>query len=191
MGAREYAAIAGPDGLAARPGAAEVQALIAQRVMALPSFARSGGPYPGIGGKGRISGPRPRSPEARAALATLYVALMASVGLDLLEVHGRIIVDGQLADHPLFAALLAALRPGQPVAVSTEPNGRALGAALLVGWAERSTPASLDLRPVEPAAIRGLDTYAAAWRAAVDAIERDPSRVVRASARRRAAGPPA
>ncbi len=191
VGAREYAAIAGPEGLAARPTAAGVQTLIAGRAMALPSFARSGGPYPGIGGKGRISGPRPRSPEARAALATLYVALMASVGLDLLEARGQVIVDGSFAANPLFAALLAALRPGQPVAVSTEPNGRAQGAALLVGWAERTRPAKLDLRPVAPAAIRGLETYAAAWRAAVDAIERVPARALRASARPGAAGPPA
>ncbi len=191
VGAKEYAAIAGPDGLAARPGAAEVQALIADRVMALPSFARSGGPYPGIGGKGRISGPRPRSPEARAALATLYVALMASVGLDLLEARGQIIVDGSFAEDPLFPGLLAALRAGQPVAASSEPYGRALGAASLVGWPDRRMPTEARLRPVEPLAVRGLETYAARWRAAVDAIERDPPRGVRASARRRAAGPPA
>ena len=188
---REYAAIAGPDASAARPTVVDVEALVAERVMALPSFARSGGPYPGIGGKGRISGPRPRSPGARAALASLYLALMASAGLDLLEARSQVIVDGSFADDPLFAALLAALRPGQPVAVSTEPNGRAQGAALLVGWAQRRTPVKLGLRPVEPAAIRGLQTYAAAWRTAVDAIERDPSIVVRASARRRAPAPPA
>ena len=189
VGGREYAAIAGPEGLAARPAAAEVQALIADQIMALPSFARSGGPYPGIGGKGRISGPRPRSPEARAALATLYVALMASVGLDLLDCRSQVIVDGSFADDPLFTALLAALRPGQPVAVSTEPNGRALGAALLVGWPDRRTPSRLSLRRVEPSAIGGLEAYAAAWRAAVDAIERAPARALRASARPRAAGP--
>ncbi len=191
VGGGERAAIAGPRGLAARPSAAAIEALIAARVMALPSFARSGGPYPGTGGKGRISGPKPRSPEARAALASLYVALMASVGLDLLEARGQVIVDGSFADDPLFAALLAALRPGQPVAVSREPDGRARGAALLVGWAERRTPAKLDLWPVEPAAIRGLEAYASDWRAAVDAIERDPPPALRASARPGAAGPPA
>ncbi len=188
IGGQEHAAIAGPQGLAARPTAAAVEALVAARVMALPSFARSGGPYPGTGGKGRISGPRPRSPEARAALASLYVALMASVGLDLLEARGLIIVDGSFAADPLFPALLAALRPGQPVAVATEPNGRAQGAALLVGWTARRTPARLGLRPVAPAVIRGLERYALDWRAAVDAIERDPARALRASARRRAAG---
>jgi sugar (pentulose or hexulose) kinase len=191
VGGQEYAAIAGPEGAAARPTRAEVEALIAAGVMALPSFAPSGGPYPGTGGKGRISGPPPRSPAARAALASLYVALMASVGLDLLESRSQVIVDGSFADEPLFATLLAALRPGQPVAVSTEPNGRAQGAALLVGWAERRTPAKLGLRPVEPAATRGLEAYARDWRAAVDAIGRDPALAVRASARRRAPAPPA
>jgi L-fuculokinase len=172
MGGREYAVIAGSEARAARPTVADVEALIERRVMALPSFARSGGPYPGTAGKGRISGSRPRSPEARAALASLYVALMASVGLDLLDARGRVIIDGSFADDPLFAALLAALRPGQPVAVSTEPNGRALSAALLVGWAARQTPIKLALRPVEPAAISGLAAYAADWRAAAEAIQR-------------------
>lgn len=170
VGGEEYAAIAGPGGLAARPTVADVEALIGRRVMALPSFARSGGPYPGAGGKGRISGRRPRSPEARAALATLYVALMASVGLDLLDARGQVIVDGSFADQPLFTALLAALRRGQPVMVATEPNGRALGAALLVGWAERRTPIKVALRAIEPPAIPGLAAYAADWRATADAI---------------------
>ena len=47
------------------------------------------------------------------------------------------------------------------------------GAALLAGWAERSGPVPLALRPVEPAAIAGLASYAADWRAAADAIARD------------------
>ena len=34
--------------------------------MALPSFTRSGGPFPGTGGKGRIVGPRPDDARASA-----------------------------------------------------------------------------------------------------------------------------
>jgi hypothetical protein len=65
------------------------------------------------------------------------------------------------------------LRPDQPVLVSAERAGPALGAALLVGWTERTAPAPLPLRPVPPAAIPGLATYALDWRAAVEAIARD------------------
>ncbi len=172
VGGEEHAAIAGAEARAARPTVADVGALIAEGVVALPSFARTGGPFPAAGGKGRIKGRPPRSPEARAALASLYVALMASVGLDLLDATSKVIVDGSFADDPLFAALLAALRPGQPVAVSTEPDGRALGAALLAGWATRPTPADLALRAVAPPSIPGLAGYAAAWRAAAEAIQR-------------------
>ena len=170
MGGRESALIAAPEAAAVSPTAAEVQVLIAQGTMALPSFTRSGGPFPGTGGKGRISGPRPGSARERAALACLYVALMASVGLDLVQARAQVIVDGSFARNPLFAALLAALRPDQPVLVSTERRaGTALGAALLVGWTERTAPAPLPLRSVAPAAIAGLATYALDWRAATDA----------------------
>jgi sugar (pentulose or hexulose) kinase len=173
MGGREYAQIAGADEPAPHPDESAVAALVARGVMALPSFTRSGGPFPGTGAKGRIVGAAPQSASERCALACLYVALMASVGLDLLESRGQVIVDGSFAETPLFTALLAALRPGQPVLVSTERNGTALGAALLVGWAERTAPAPLALRPVTPAAIPGLAAYAEDWRAAALAIERD------------------
>jgi sugar (pentulose or hexulose) kinase len=174
MGGRKYALIAGPEAAAVSPTAADLQALIAQGTMALPSFTRSGGPFPGTGGKGRISGPPPASARERAALACLYLALMASVGLDLVQARAQVIVDGSFARNFLFAALLAALRPDQPVLVSTERRaGTALGAALLVGWTERTAPAPLPLSPVAPAAIPGLATYALDWRAAVDAIARD------------------
>jgi L-fuculokinase len=175
MGGLEYAAIAGPEAApeAASPTAAEVEALVARGTMALPSFARSGGPFPGTGGKGRIAGPKPGSARERAALASLYIALLASVALDLLQARAQIIVDGRFADDPLFAPLLAALRPDQPLRLSTERAGNAPGAALLVGWAERTEPVPVALRAVEPAAIPGLESYAADWRAAVDAIARD------------------
>jgi sugar (pentulose or hexulose) kinase len=124
MGGREYAAIAGAGLGAAGAEVADVEALVAAGNMALPSFTASGGPLPGTGGKGRIVGPVPQSPRARAALASLYLALMASVCLDVLDSRGEVIIDGAFADHRLFAGLLAALRPGQPVAVSNERQAR-------------------------------------------------------------------
>jgi sugar (pentulose or hexulose) kinase len=170
MGGREYAVIAAEDGLRAAPETAAVARLIARGTMALPSFTDSGGPFPGTGGQGRVVGPAPGSADQRAALASLYVALMASVGLDLLASTGRVIVDGSFADNKLFAGLLAALRPGQPVAVSSEREGTALGAALLWGWAERTAPVQLALQDVAPLAVPGLDTYAADWRAAAEPV---------------------
>jgi sugar (pentulose or hexulose) kinase len=147
---------------------ADVEALVATGNMALPSFTASGGPLPGTGGKGRIVGPAPDSPRARAALASTYLALMASVCLDLLDSRGQVIIDGAFADHRLFAGLLAALRPGQPVAVSSERQGAAVGAALLWRWPERSAPAPLDLTRVVAPRLPGLAAYEHRWRSAAE-----------------------
>jgi sugar (pentulose or hexulose) kinase len=94
---------------------------------------------------------------------------MADVGLDLLGSCHRVIVDGGFADNRLFLGLLAALRPEQPVAVSPERAGTAVGAALLWGWAERSAPVRLELTPVPPLRVSGLADYARRWRAAAEA----------------------
>jgi L-fuculokinase len=171
MAGREYAAIAGTAGGAARPEAADIEALVAAGTMALPSFTRSGGPFPGTADKGQIVGAQPNDGRARAALASLYLALMASACLDLLRSHGQVIIDGAFADNRLFTGLLAALRPGQPVAVASERQGAALGAALLWGWSERTAPAPLDLTPVAAPRIVGLAAYERRWRTAAEAAE--------------------
>ena len=169
MGGREYALIAGPGCATARAEMADVEALIAAGTMALPSFTSGGGPFPGTSGKGRIVGAASGPGPARAALASLYLALMASACLDLLRSRGRVIVDGPFADDHLFTRLLAALRPGQPVAVSTQRHGAALGAALLWGWAERTGPVPVDLTPAPAPRIAGLAPYERRWRAAAEA----------------------
>ena len=80
----------------------------------------------------------------------------------------QVIIDGPFADDRLFAGLLAALRPDQPVAVSSERHGAALGAALLWGWTGRLSPASLDLTPVAPPRLPGLAGYERRWRSAAE-----------------------
>lgn len=163
MGGREFAALAGEDGLRAEASVDDVGRLVARETMALPSFPDSGGPFPGTGNRGRIAGPPPETARERAALASLYVALMASVDLELLASTERVIIDGSFADNPLFTGLLAALHPQQPVLVSKARDGTALGAAQLWRWPQR---AEIDLEPVAPARIDGLDRYALAWRRA-------------------------
>jgi sugar (pentulose or hexulose) kinase len=168
MGGREHALIAGHDH--ARPDIADVEALIAAGTVALPSFTDSGGPYPESGGRGLIAGPQPGSARARAALASLYVALMASASLDLLRSTNRLIVDGGFVDDPLLAPLLAALRPRQRVALSGQREGTAIGAALLWRWPEREGPVPLDLKEVAAPKVAGLAAYAARWREEAGAI---------------------
>ena len=170
MGGREYAEIAGPEGLKATPSPEDAAVLIERGTMALPSFSDSGGPFPGTGGRGRIVGPAPSGPNERAALASLYVALMIAVDLDLLESSGEVIVDGSFAGNPLFAGLLAALRPNQPIVVSDECDGTALGAASLWGWSKRGMGPKGPGRsqPVRALTVDGLEHYARAWRGRIE-----------------------
>jgi sugar (pentulose or hexulose) kinase len=95
---------------------------------------------------------------------------VTSVCLDLLRSRGQVIIDGTLAGDRLFAGLLAALLPGQTVAVSSEPQGVALGAALLWGWSARAAPAPLDLAPVPAPRLTGLAGYERRWRRAAAAV---------------------
>jgi sugar (pentulose or hexulose) kinase len=168
MGGREYALVAGTEGLAAAADATVVERLIARGTLALPSFTDSGGPVPGSGGRGRIVGPAPEAGAERAALASLYVALMTDLDLTLLASDDPVIIDGGLAHNRLYAGILAALRPNQPVATSIVDQGTAQGAALLWRWTERAAPVAIELAPIPPLPLPGLAAYAAAWRAAVE-----------------------
>ena len=162
MGGREWERIAGPEPAEATPG--DLAALVAGGTMALPGFADGDGLFPGRAGRGEIVGPAPAGPAGRAALATLYTALSCATALDLLEARGRVIVDGGVAANPLFAPLLAALRPGDRVETSTESDGSAIGAALL--WARNQGLAvpAVPLRPAAPLELPGLAAYAEWWK---------------------------
>ena len=162
MGGREWERIAGPD--PAEATAADLAALVAAGTMALPGFAEGDGLFPGRAGRGEITGPAPAGPAGRAALATLYTALSCATALDLLEARGRVIVDGGVAANPLFAPLLAALRPGDRVETSAESDGSAIGAALLWARNQGRAAAPVPLRPAAALTLPGLAAYAERWR---------------------------
>jgi len=142
-----------------------VQRLIARGTLALASFTDSGGPLPGTGGKGRILGPPVETPEERASIAALYCALMCDQSLNAIGSKARIIIDGPFAENPVFLAVLAALRPAQPVFASDLRDGTAAGAAVLALMQEegRLPQIALTLRAVTPAVLDGLDAYRAGW----------------------------
>ncbi len=160
MGGREFAAIAGP--AAAEATVEDLQAVIEAGLFALPSFADSGGPFSGR--KGRIIGALPDRPAARAALATLYVALVTDHLLDRLGVTGPLVVEGSFARNRAFGAVLQQLRPAQPVEHAGDQSGTARGAALLAVWpdgfAAAGAPASSAADRIE---IEGLARYRDAW----------------------------
>ncbi|HEY3890089.1 MAG TPA: carbohydrate kinase [Caulobacteraceae bacterium] len=156
MGGREYAAILGAD-LGATASLAAAAAVVEAGVRTRPAFV-GGGPFPGM--RGAVIG-APESPAQRAALASLHLALMSDVELDLVGVAGPIVIEGRFAGDPVFASALAALRPKS--AVHACPGGGdavALGAARLVWPALRPIA---PLRRIAPAPF-DLAAYARAWR---------------------------
>lgn len=158
MGGREFSVLAG-----AAPqvcAVADIARLVEQGTLALPCFAESGGPF--VGQAGRIVGPAPQTAQEHYALATLYCALMSDYCLDALGAGGPVTVEGSFTDNPHFASVLAALRPGQDVAVSQDASGTTCGGWMLHRWGGVPVMASTLARPIE---VGCLDAYRAQWRA--------------------------
>jgi L-fuculokinase len=161
MGGREFAVLAGE--APADPDEADVSAMVASGALALPAFSDQGGPF--AGRVGRIEGQAPATPRARAALATLYAALMTAHLLQRLEAPGDLIVEGGFTRSPAFAAVLARLMPGRRVVVAPMSAGAAAGVALLAHWGEPREPPRLD--PARAWTLPGLDAYRRRWEAAL------------------------
>jgi sugar (pentulose or hexulose) kinase len=161
MGGREYAVLAGD--MPADADEADVTAIIASGVLALPAFSDQGGPF--ASRKGVIEGEPPTTPKARAALATLYSALMTAHMLRRLEAPGDLIVEGGFARSPAFAAVLARLMAGRRVVVAPTSAGAAAGAAMLAHWDEPHPPPRLE--PAREWNLPGLEAYQDRWERAL------------------------
>lgn len=158
MGGREFEQISRQTGSDPQSGftEADLHQLIEAQVFALPDFSGGSGPFGG------------RNPECQAgarngtAVASLYCVLMLDYELELLQAKGDIIVEGVWLRNLLQCRLLAQLRPGQPVLLSSDETGTVTGAARLaldVGSSRQ------ELVAVEPTHIHGLDRYRSHWRA--------------------------
>jgi sugar (pentulose or hexulose) kinase len=154
MGGREYEAIAQGAG---EPTIDALIEVLTRGSIALPSFA-SAGPYSGR--TGQVEGADELGASQRAALATLYSALMTAQLIESLGTAGEIFVDGPLARNPLFASLLGACVPVGTVRTHTEGGGTRV-AAHLAGLPSAQAGA---LRNVTPLRIPGLLEYQANWR---------------------------
>jgi sugar (pentulose or hexulose) kinase len=159
MGGREYEAIAQSGD---EPTVDAVIEVLSQRAIALPSFA-SAGPY--AGRPGRLEGAESLQGAQRAALATVYSALMTAVLIESLGAAGEIFVDGPLARNPLFARLLAACVPVGTVRTYPEGGGTRVAAHL----AGLPSPAPGALHSVVPLRLPGLLEYQANWRHRLEA----------------------
>jgi L-fuculokinase len=161
MGGREYAVLAGDS--PADADEADVEAVIASGALALPAFSDQGGPF--AARKGVIEGEAPATPNARAALATLYSALMTAHMLRRLEAPGELIVEGGFTRSPAFAAVLARLMPGRRVLIAPMSAGAAAGAAMLAHWDEPRPPPRLE--PARAWDLAGLEAYRDRWEQAL------------------------
>ncbi|CAN7576212.1 FGGY family carbohydrate kinase [Pararhizobium sp. LjRoot255] len=167
MGGREFTHIAGRDADRPNADAALIRQMIAQGTMALPSFGDDDGLFPGSAGKGHITGPQPVDAAERKALAVLYTALLTIECLDALGSSGRVILDGSFLRDPLYAALVAALRPqGDPVS-NLDTYGVASGAALLARHGTRAARAAIALEkpPIFQHPPAELPAYVRRWQA--------------------------
>jgi sugar (pentulose or hexulose) kinase len=154
MGGREYETIARSGDEPTVDALIEVLALGA---IALPSFA-SAGPFSGRAG--RLEGVDALLGTQRAALATLYSALMTALLIESLGTAGEIFVDGPLARYPLFARLLAGCVPVGTVRTYPEGGGTRVAAHL----ARLPSPVPGALQSVAPLRLPGLLEYQANWR---------------------------
>jgi sugar (pentulose or hexulose) kinase len=167
MGGREFTHVAGRDHEHLNADATLVSRMIARGTMALPSFGDDDGLFPGSAGKGHIAGPRPADTAERKALAVLYTALLTVECLDALGSTGRVILDGSFLRDPLYAGLVAALRPQCDTVSNLDTYGVSSGTALLASHGTLPARAAIALEkplvfdhsPVE------LTAYARRWQA--------------------------
>ena len=160
MAGREYAAIAGAEA-GCRAEVADVEALVAAGTMALPSFTRSGGPFPGDerqgADRGRAAQLRARGCAGQPVSGADGQRVPGSPALTRPGDHRRRVCRRPAVHGTARCAPARAV--GRGVA---RRQGAALGAALLWGWSERTAPAPLDLRPVVAPRIAGLAPTSAA-----------------------------
>jgi sugar (pentulose or hexulose) kinase len=157
MAGREYEIVAGGN---AEPTEGDVARVVTEAIMALPTFTSGTGPFGA--GQGRWShDPAGLGAGERAAVASLYAALVAETCLGLAGAEGPVVVEGPFARNGTFLAALAQLCP-RPVIARPDATGTTEGAALL---AERpdTKPELRDPPPVAPLGV-DLKAYAAAWR---------------------------
>jgi sugar (pentulose or hexulose) kinase len=138
--------------------------VLSRGALALPTLAPGCGPFPRAKG-GWIE--KPGEPLELRAAASLYVALMTDVMLELIGARKDLVVEGRFAAAELFVRALAQLRPDLRVFTSSANTDVAQGALNLVYG--RELPEG-TLRPVAPLNL-DLTAYRARWRAEADKLE--------------------
>ncbi|GAB3113840.1 hypothetical protein G8770_14590 [Aestuariicella hydrocarbonica] len=139
-----------------------VQTLVASGCYCTPSWVAGTGPFPEA--QGRIQGIQPPHSPA-SALASLYLALMIDVQLELVQAQGSIVLEGSYVKNPHLCALLASLRPEQVVYTSTDSAGTVAGTYMLT--MPDTDNANIALTHIKAISIPGLPAYKAQWRSMI------------------------
>jgi len=157
-GGREYAALIGPPGGPTAPLRHALAAVLRRRAMALPSFA-TGGPFADRPGQ-LLNATGLRDAE-RVSLASLYLALMTDLVLDLLGARGSLMIDGPLAANTLYCRILSTLRREASVTMSESRVGSIAAAQYLCGYVPRPWSNTADTaKPLD----LSLNSYRDEWR---------------------------
>jgi sugar (pentulose or hexulose) kinase len=162
MGGREFERMTA--GTPANPSETIAAGIVADRIMAIPSFAEGTGPFRRHGlwlKENAPIDPESLSPDQRAAAASLYAALVTETCLNLAGAAGPVVVEGPFARNDLFLAALAA-RVSRPVLADRDATGTTRGAAMLALMPDVNVAPAHET-PVAPLPL-ALDDYARSWR---------------------------
>lgn len=163
MGGREFAAIAGAEGVRASADASHLSAVLDSELMVLPSFA-AGGPFQALPPAGLPERIDELDTARRHAIAALYCALVTDVCLEGIGATGTVIVDGTFAGNAVYLGALAALREKNPICASCIADGTTVGSASVV-FRERGL--ERRHRPVAPMLEDAVRRHRDRWRAAI------------------------
>lgn len=165
MGGREFDILT--DRRAAKPTGDEIARVVAEGIMALPTFAPGTGPFPARQG-GWTRDPASLTAGERTAAASLYVALMTATLLEAVCAGGPTCVEGPFAGDALMLDALATLT-GREVRASLGASGTSHGAAMLALAPDRDpSRRTVSTRAGARRPVEGLDRYACLWRSRLE-----------------------
>ena len=157
MGGREFEILTG--GETGEPSKAELDRVLNERIMALPTFVPGVGPF--SKGKGFWSvDPASLSAGERHTAASLYLALMTAESLACAGAAGPSVIEGPFARNALFCSALATIT-GRAVEPSDSGTGTMLGALMTVTGRLPRRPRT---QPALPLVHPALSDYVRGWR---------------------------
>ncbi len=164
MGGREYELI--HDRNCVDASAEDVNSVLDNRIMLLPSVDPKSGPFKGIRSHWLPDGNEAVGSERNVALS-FYLALMTAECLGISGGRGDIIIEGPIGRNPQYLNMLRAAT-GRHIKISKSSTGTSIGAALLLGG--KSTRATLDHVYLD-ADLQRLKMYSERWKRSVSEMK--------------------